>query len=257
MRLSGDGCGGADAHGCEVLLVDAGHDPDRGQVSNGKEFLRRIHNQSKICGAGKHYSVDRRGHDKVRIDLFGLLERSDLPVAGAKQLQLFEGRTYIRFMTSMHRLHLFLLLLTGGSALDQVLRAHQFFVLGFQLGQARKALCFRLRAVAAKENAQELAALAVLPQTHRNFTHATGAGRPSGCAAGGPGATASCPVLAWMCISGLARASLLRWCTTRGAQDAQVIPLSARYAVGTALFRASLLPGGLVVAGRLKGGSDI
>jgi len=80
--------------------VDAGHDPDRGQVGHGKEFLRRIHNQSKICGAGKHYSVDRRGHDKVRIDLFGLLERSDLLVAGTQQLQLFQSRSYIRFMTA-------------------------------------------------------------------------------------------------------------------------------------------------------------
>ncbi len=167
---SSDGCGGADAHGCEVLFVDAGHDPDRGQVGNGKEFLRRTHNQSKICGAGKHYSVDRRRHDKVRINLFGLLERGDLLVAGTQQLQLFEGRTYIRFMTGMHRLHVFLFLLAGGSELDQVLRAHhKFFVVGFQLGQVRKILCFRLREFAAEDHGQGLPALDVVAKHHGNL----------------------------------------------------------------------------------------
>src|ERR1700674_3173019 len=75
----------------------------------------------------------------------------------------------MRFMRGMVRCHLLLFLLAGGPELDEVLRALQLLVIGFQLGQHREIPCFGICKVAAEDDRHRLTAPHMIAEHDRNL----------------------------------------------------------------------------------------
>src|SRR6267143_3067192 len=133
VSWSRDVCLGADTDGRKVFFVDARHNPDRREVGNREEFLRCVDYQTEIGVAREDDAVDWGRYNQIGIDLFGLLERRNLTVTGSEQLQFFESRAHMRFMSGMRRGNFLLLLLARGSQLYEVPRPHQLLVLCLKL----------------------------------------------------------------------------------------------------------------------------
>ena len=93
----------------------------------------RVDHQTEIGVAREDNTVDWGRYNQIGIDLFGLLEHSNLMVTGSKQFQFFESRSHMRFMRGMRGGDFLFFLFAGCSESNEILRAFEFLVFGVKL----------------------------------------------------------------------------------------------------------------------------